>query len=156
MRFRNRVRRVWSKIFNLLRHGPRRWWLVTEAGFFLAREKAYLAFLPFSSYKKRLASSPHAESDCKAPLSREQLAEVVWAVDRLSQMAPRALNCLPRALAVQGMLRRRKSEGTICFGVRKTEQGLLTAHAWVEINDEVIVGAVPQLDQYARLPSWPG
>jgi len=49
--------------------------------------------------------------------------------------------CLPRALAAQAMLRRRGIASRLCLGVAREDRSL-SAHAWVEIGGQVIVGDV--------------
>ena len=48
--------------------------------------------------------------------------------------------CLPTALVAQWMLRRRGVASRLCLGVRR-DQSALAAHAWLEINGEVVFGA---------------
>jgi len=48
--------------------------------------------------------------------------------------------CLPRALAVQAMLRRRGIASRVCLGVARQGE-TLGAHAWVEVDGHTIVGA---------------
>ena len=134
-------------------HPLSRWRIVLEAVFTLLWVKLTLKLFSFSRYKKELAPQPQFSADA---IDRQTAAELVWAVDRLSARAPNALNCLPRALAVQRLLRRRGAEGRMRFGIRKTETGQITAHAWLTLHEEVIVGRVPHLDAYQELPQWPG
>ena len=44
------------------------------------------------------------------------------------------------ALAAQAMLRRRDIASRLCLGVARDE-GALSAHAWIEVGQDVIVGA---------------
>ena len=48
--------------------------------------------------------------------------------------------CLPTALAAQWMLRRRGVPSRLRLGVRR-DASALAAHAWLEINGEVVFGA---------------
>lgn len=86
----------------------------------------------------------------------EELADVVQAVERVSRPFPRALPCLPRALATQLLLRRRGGGASLCFGVARDGDGPLTAHAWVELDGEILIGAVPELERFKLVKSWPG
>lgn len=62
--------------------------------------------------------------------------------------------CLPRALAVQAMLRRRGVGSRVCVGAGR-ENGVLAAHAWVELDYPlpVPVGSSGQ-QQFTRLVSF--
>ncbi|MEJ2376068.1 MAG: lasso peptide biosynthesis B2 protein [Pseudolabrys sp.] len=63
---------------------------------------------------------------------------VAWAVER--EGARMNALCLPRALAAQAMLRRRGIASRLCLGVAR-DDGVLEAHAWVEIGRDKVVGA---------------
>lgn len=89
-----------------------------------------------------------------AGLESHQLRELAWAVDRVGRFLPKTLNCLPQALALQRMLKRRGARGVIRFGMRKTPEGM-TAHAWLVLNEEVLIGSLPHLDEYSAFPEWP-
>lgn len=142
---------VASSLGNLARHPTYRWRLAAEALLTLVFVKLMLLTRPFKSYRKEFGDSSTARW---GSLTRESLAELVWAVDRLSRFAPRRLNCMPRALATQRMMRRRGAQGVIRFGVKLSPQGL-AAHAWLVLDDEIVIGALPQLEEYKPLPEWP-
>lgn len=59
--------------------------------------------------------------------------------------------CLPRAMAVQWMLRRRGLASAIVFGVAPQQSGDKphALHAWVEGGGKIIIGADPTIT-YAR------
>lgn len=64
---------------------------------------------------------------------------VAWAVETVGAGRRSTALCLPRALAAQAMLRRRGIASRICLGVVR-ENDAVTAHAWVEIGRQMIVG----------------
>lgn len=76
---------------------------------------------------------------------------VVRAVLRATSWLPGDYVCLPRAMAVQWMLRRRGQASALVFGVlpEHASGDLHALHAWVEVGDEVIIGADPTRT-YAR------
>ena len=49
-------------------------------------------------------------------------------------------SCLASALAAHAMLRRRGIASSLCLGVARDE-GAMAAHAWIEVGQDVIVGA---------------
>jgi hypothetical protein len=59
--------------------------------------------------------------------------------------------CLPRAMAVQWMLRRRGLASALVFGVspQAKDDGLHALHAWVEGGGRIVIGE-DQRNQYAR------
>ena len=48
--------------------------------------------------------------------------------------------CLPRALAANYFLRRRGFESIVRIGVKRTDEGSVSAHAWVISGSTVVVG----------------
>jgi hypothetical protein len=69
----------------------------------------------------------------------DEIAWVSWAVENLGARSWMNALCLPRALAAHAMLRRRGISSRLCLGVARDREAL-SAHAWVEIGDDKIVG----------------
>jgi len=69
----------------------------------------------------------------------DEIGWVSWAVENLGAKPWMNALCLPRALAAQAMLRRRGIASRLCLGVAR-DCHALSAHAWVEIGDDKIVG----------------
>ena len=59
---------------------------------------------------------------------------------------PFASVCLPRAMAVQWMLRRRGFSSSLIFGIAQGAQGggLHDLHAWVEAGGKTVIGDNPE------------
>ena len=70
------------------------------------------------------------------------IKSVADAVSVCSHYVPYA-SCLTQALATQTLLRRRGQESTMKIGVDKDESGKLLAHAWLEVEGEIIIGKLP-------------
>ncbi|MBE9005842.1 lasso peptide biosynthesis B2 protein [Fortiea sp. LEGE XX443] len=78
---------------------------------------------------------------------------VVWAVDTVSRyMIPKPV-CLARALVTYILLARQGYRTELCIGVAKNSQGEFAAHAWVESQEQVIIGKIKNLSDFIRLPS---
>lgn len=60
--------------------------------------------------------------------------------------------CLPQALALYTLYNRREIESTIRIGVMKDEAGKLSAHAWVEKDNLIMIGWLPDLGSFTPLP----
>lgn len=133
-------------------HPRRRWWLALEAAWVLARVKFMLQTRPFRRYRAELEPADEAND---VEIEPRAVAEIVWAVDRVSRRFPDALDCLPRALGVKRMLARRGASASVRLGVAPGEGGI-RAHAWLVRRDEVLIGALPDLDAFAPLDRWPG
>ena len=86
--------------------------------------------------------------------SSEAVRAIGAAVRRSSGLVPVA-TCLPQALAARVMLERHAVPNELRFGVAKTSTGALEAHAWVEVDGAVIVGSLPNLSRYRRMPDLP-
>lgn len=67
------------------------------------------------------------------------------AVERTASRLPFKTKCLPRAIALQLMLRRRNAEGQLVMAVMpgKSRGKVDDLHAWVEAQGEVLIGASP-------------
>jgi transglutaminase superfamily protein len=76
----------------------------------------------------RLRSRVERVSGGRDALSIDRVARLV---DIAARHSPVRVGCLPRALALQWLLRRRGIEADLRLGVRK-EGDRLDAHAWVE------------------------
>jgi Transglutaminase-like superfamily len=81
-----------------------------------------------------------------------EVSWITWAVARIGNDPRINALCLPRALAVHGMLRRRGIASRLCLGVARDNQGLI-AHAWVEIG-ETTVDLNPTSAHFTRLAQF--
>jgi hypothetical protein len=79
---------------------------------------------------------------------------ISWAVEDFGGRAWMNALCLPRALAAHAMLRRRGIASRLCLGVVR-EGGELSAHAWVEVGNDKLVGGA-EADGFTRLAEYGG
>ena len=77
---------------------------------------------------------------------------MAWAVERTSNKPWMNALCLPRALAVHAMLRRRGIASRLCLGVARDGQKLV-AHAWVEAGDTPVI-LDPTSTHFTRLAQF--
>jgi hypothetical protein len=84
----------------------------------------------------------------------DEIAWVSWVVENLGAKPWMNALCLPRALAAHAMLRRRGIASRLCLGLAR-EHGSLSAHAWVEIGNDKIVGGA-EADGFTRLATFGG
>ena len=84
----------------------------------------------------------------------DEIGWVAWAVENVGAKSWMNALCLPRALAAHAMLRRRGIASRLCLGVAR-ERGALSAHAWVEIGDDKIVGGA-EAGGFTRLATFGG
>lgn len=78
--------------------------------------------------------------------------DIVWAVNAASRFTPKA-TCLTRALTLNALLSRRGLASHIKIGIAKESNGGLKSHAWVEHDGRVILGALPDLNEYSTFVS---
>jgi hypothetical protein len=60
--------------------------------------------------------------------------------------------CLPQALALYTLYNRRGIDSTIKIGVMKDDAGKLSAHAWIEKDNLIMIGWLPDLGNFTPLP----
>lgn len=73
------------------------------------------------------------------------------AIDRASARVP-GTTCLTRAFAAAILLRCAGRPHRLLIGVRKTDEGGFSAHAWVLSEGEIVTGNLPDLGSYIPLP----
>ena len=59
--------------------------------------------------------------------------------------------CLARALTAQVLLEQQGCWPVLHIGVAKSEKGELQAHAWLEIDGQVVIGGLSDLARYQPL-----
>ena len=126
--------------------------LLTRTVFTLAVARLATWVLPFDVGRRLLVGKRAGV----ATVTRDQ---VRWAMAQASRVIPGA-TCLPQALAAESLLTRGGIAADMHIGIMKTPAGKFLAHAWVESDGRIVVGDLPELDAYTRLPNlpkvWPG
>lgn len=86
----------------------------------------------------------------RAGLEGRALAEArARSIARIADRLPSRPRCLPRALLLAGLLRRRRIGADLCLGTRTV--GAFDAHAWVEIDGRPVNEAADLHTTYRRL-----
>ena len=70
----------------------------------------------------------------------DEAAWTAWAVGRAAQSSGLKTLCLPCALAMHAMLRRRGIGSRLCLGVSRRHRQLV-AHAWIEVGSKSFMAA---------------
>lgn len=91
-----------------------------------------LSMLPWRLASRFLATA--VASGQTTPTDR-----LTWAIHAASRFVPRP-TCLTKALALQTLLARRGRLAILHLGVKTTRTAGLEAHAWLELNGNVILG----------------
>jgi transglutaminase superfamily protein len=125
--------------------GPDARRLVVEAAVLLGFVWVGLRILSFAKLR-------HALDRCATRPgrgSRSSRSQIGWAVGAAGRRLP-GRTCLMEALVADVMLRRRGYNSELHLGIRKTSDPSqpLDAHAWVESEGGIVVGALETLAQY--------
>jgi len=83
----------------------------------------------------------------------DEMDWVAWSIEKMSAKPWLNASCLSSALAAHAMLRRRGIASRLCLGVARDE-GALVAHAWIEVGQDVIVGA--ETGRFTRIAQFGG
>jgi Transglutaminase-like superfamily len=139
-----------GKIVKFHRLSSREKCLLLNAAFLLVLTKLGLSLLSFQTLLRLHCKLTHKptrgqDHDASSP------AELIWAVDTASRYIPRCA-CLARALTAQVLLRWYGQKGDLRIGVVKGEGGTLEAHAWLESEGRILIGALHDLARYTPLP----
>lgn len=117
--------------------------LVAEALVLLAMARLLVAGLPFGSWRPLLGRLTTAPS---AGLASGQDRLLAKTVERASQRLAGQSKCLPQAMALYWMLRRRRRPAQLVIAVLPGAQrrGVDDLHAWAACGDEILIGALDQ------------
>ena len=122
-------------------------WLLFYSFFLLTAIRLGLRFLPFKTLQQKVDRL--SQSMTKTP--SYTLYGIVWAVEWSTRMMPGGAKCLARALTTQILMGQQRYPYDLCIGVLKSEAGDLKAHAWIESDDQIVVGWLPEIANYKRL-----
>ena len=129
--------------------------LTAEALWLVVQVRAGLWLFPFERVHRRYGRRGERRAGENAGVPDAATARSIGAAVRRSSRLVPAATCLPQALAARVMLERHAVPNELRFGVAKTSTGALEAHAWVEVDGSVIVGNLPDLSRYRRMPELP-
>jgi hypothetical protein len=104
----------------------------------LVKARLTVAWVPFERWRNSLGATRGSQPGAQA---RQLAADIEWAAKKL----PFDTKCLPRAMALSWMLRRRGILHAIVFAVRPREMRDSgdALHAWVEVEGVPILGYLP-------------
>lgn len=83
-----------------------------------------------------------------------EMYSIVRSIERLSpNLAHFRITCLPQALVGYLLLRRKGFDVQLKIGVRKLFPDALIAHAWLEYENQVVLGRIDNLGEFVALPA---
>ena len=101
--------------------------------------KRIIRFLS-STGKKDVSSVPHCE-----------LNDILWSIHAVNHRLPGA-TCLMNAIAAKYLLKKHCIDAQLLIGVRKDSTETLKAHAWVTVDQKIVLGDVENISEYIPLP----
>jgi hypothetical protein len=138
------------RLRRLLRLPAAERWLVVRVAALLAAVRLALVLLGWPVVRRLAARAARPVPGAAAvPPARLQRA-----VERAGRHVPGA-TCLVQAIALQILLGRRGQATDLRLGVAHGEGRRLEAHAWLESDGRVLVGAAGR-ERYTALPAIPG
>ena len=81
---------------------------------------------------------------------REKAFRIGRAIQKVSRYTPWESKCLVQAVTGKLLLRRAKIDSTLYLGVKKSEQGKMTDHAWLRAGEIIVTGAQGE-EGYTRI-----
>lgn len=79
------------------------------------------------------------------------IEKIIWAVDVVSNRLLPSGPCLTKALVAQALLARQGYDTTLRIGVQRDAKKL-TAHAWLEHEQNIVIGHIHNLNAFTPLP----
>jgi hypothetical protein len=100
-----------------------------------------IALVPFRIWRHRLGGTDWSRPGHDPAKARRLAAQVERAATRL----PLATKCLPRAMALSWLLRKRDTAHVLVLAVRSASarRGTSDLHAWIEVSGEILIGDLP-------------
>lgn len=127
------------------------WALLVEALPTLALASLAIEILPF----RRVAAAATSWGKGGTRRDDERVKKVRWAVQAWSRRVPWKAVCFQQGLTLHLMLRRRGIGSVLNYGVAQLEEKGLSAHVWVEVDGETVIGGeeAPKFACLARFPA---
>lgn len=112
--------------------------LLVEALLCLVLARMAVTLFPFRTIRWFM-SLPSRQPEVLGVRRRALRNAVRWAILRAAKCLPGTV-CLPRGMAAQHMLRRRRIATTLYFGAATLPDKGLTSHVWVVDGEEGVMG----------------
>ena len=148
--------------------------MALEAALFLLLARLLVKYVPMRHWRRRLVTAQEP-ADPPAALSadgpgepepaggllprapqRRPSRKVAHIVRTVARHVPFPAVCLPQAMALQWMLRRRGVESRLILGARRKAGGMgLDFHAWLTVGGKCVIGG-GEIETYVTLPPFDG
>jgi len=139
-----------GKLLRAFSSSPREKAMIVRSTLWLAYYRAGLWLFPSIVTKNAVSGLTHVPSD-RGQIDKVLVNEVLRSVRRCSRYVPFA-SCLTQALAAKTILKRYGQPSKVRIGVAPTDS-TIEGHAWVEIDDRIVLGRLPQHARFAVMTS---
>jgi aryl-alcohol dehydrogenase-like predicted oxidoreductase len=111
----------------------------------LCRARALIALVPFGRWRDRLGLAPVPADARHSAETLREARRLAGMVERAAERLPLSSDCLPRAMALSWILRKKRLAHAVVFAVRPADLrvGRDALHAWVEVDGSRIIGDLP-------------
>lgn len=120
-----------------------------EAAVLLTVASVAIRLLPFRRLVRLMGRAGLAE-----PSVATDLRSVRVAIERATRRLPWRIVCFPQGLATHWMLRRRRVDSRLHYGIRP-DGPRLSAHVWIEAQGEVVIGEEEQTAMHRQVAVFP-
>lgn len=128
--------------------------LLVRAAMMLVAVRLGLRLLPYVFLRRVVRAMTQRTPKKRSVQHRPD--SIAWSVMTASQYVPGAATCLPRALAAHLLLAQSGHVAQFRIGVARCADGAIEAHAWVETDGKIVVGAVDGVSRFVPLPNAQG
>lgn len=139
-----------KQLQKLLNLAQRDRWLIIRTLLLLGTIRLGLKLLPFQTLR-RLFKKISQPREKLQEIDKTFVNKVSWAVKRVSRYIP-GTQCLAQALATQVLLEQQNYPTQLCIGFARSEHGQISAHAWVECKEQVVIGGTRNMNRYITVP----
>lgn len=126
------------------------WWLLFKTALVMAVVRLTLGLLPFAVVHRIFTGAGVNAKHCVVP-EEPAVQQTVWLVKVVGRRLPR-VTCLVEAYTLHYLLLGQGLTTALRIGVIRGQDKQLEAHAWVEHGGEVLIGDLPNLNDYTTLP----
>jgi hypothetical protein len=139
-----------SPLRKLLALSQRERKLLAEAAVLLPSVHLLQQALPFRHWRSLLTRTALGAQCGEAGGPKPD--ELAHAVERARRGLPGEYKCLPAAYTLHILMHRYGYDSRVQVGVAHAVGGAVEAHAWVEYEGRVLIGALPDLMRFVPLP----
>jgi hypothetical protein len=127
------------------------WRFLCKATLVMAMVRLTLGVLPFAVVH-RLFTCVGVKTTQRVAPEASAVQQMIWSVKVAGRYLPR-VTCLVEAYTLHYLLSRQGVNTRVRIGVMHSQKKQLEAHAWVEHEGVVLIGALPNFHDYTALPT---